>query len=125
MSPEFRGFKNNIELYEWNKSVLHGKAAVVDSEWITIGSFNLNHLSSYGSIEMNVEIASPEFAAHFASYLHTVIAQSEKITAETLKARIGMVSKLFNWFFYRLIRTGLKIITYLPYKRVFKRYHAE
>ena len=117
--------KNNIELYEWNKSVLHGKAAVVDSEWITIGSFNLNHLSSYGSIEMNVEIASPEFAAHFASYLHTVIAQSEKITAETLKARIGMVSKLFNWFFYRLIRTGLKIITYLPYKRVFKRYHAE
>jgi cardiolipin synthase len=36
---------------------LHGKAAVVDGNW-TIGSFNLNNLSSYGSLEMNVEIKS-------------------------------------------------------------------
>lgn len=117
--------KNNIELYEWNKSVLHGKAAVVDSEWITIGSFNLNHLSSYGSIEMNVEIASPEFASYFASYLHTVIAQSEKITAETLKARKGIVSRLLNWFSYLLTRTGMILITYTTYKRIFQQYHAE
>jgi cardiolipin synthase len=48
---------NNIELYEWDKTVLHGKAAVVDGNW-TIGSFNLNNLSSYGSLEMNVEIKS-------------------------------------------------------------------
>ena len=52
----------NIELYEWNKSVLHGKTAVIDGYWTTIGSFNLNNLSSYGSIEMNVEInSSPIF----------------------------------------------------------------
>ncbi len=117
--------KNNIELYEWNKSVLHGKAAVVDSEWITIGSFNLNHLSSYGSIEMNVEIDSPEFASYFALYLNTVIAQSEKITAETLKARKGIVSRLLNWFFYHLIRTGMILIAYTTYKRIFQQYHAE
>jgi cardiolipin synthase len=36
---------NNIELYEWDKTVLHGKAAVVDGNWTTIGSFNLNNLS--------------------------------------------------------------------------------
>lgn len=117
--------KKNIELYEWNKSVWHGKAAVVDSEWITIGSFNLNHLSSYGSIEMNVEIASTKFASYFASYLQTVIAQSEKITAETLKARKGIFSKLFNWFFYLLIRTGMILIAYTTYKRIFQQYHAE
>ena len=108
-----------------NKSVLHGKAAVVDSEWITIGSFNLNHLSSYGSIEMNVEIASPEFASYFASYLHTVMAQSEKITAETPKARKGIVTRLLNWFFYLLIRTGMILIAYTTYKRIFQQYHAE
>ena len=52
----------NIELYEWDKSVLHGKTAVIDGYWTTIGSFNLNNLSSYGSIEMNVEInSSPIF----------------------------------------------------------------
>jgi cardiolipin synthase A/B len=117
--------KNKIELYEWNKSVLHGKAAVIDSEWITIGSFNLNHLSSYGSIEMNLEIVSPEFAAYFASYLHTVIAQSEKITAETLIARKGIITKLLNWFFYLLVRTGMILIAYTTYKRIFQQSHDE
>lgn len=36
----------NIELYEWKSSVLHGKTTVVDASWTTIGSFNLNNLSS-------------------------------------------------------------------------------
>jgi cardiolipin synthase len=57
---------NNIELYEWDKTVLHGKAAVVDGNWTTIGS--TNNLSSYGSLEMNVEIKSTAFAS---SYLNT------------------------------------------------------
>jgi len=52
-----------IELYEWKKSVLHGKLMVIDNVWSTIGSFNLNHLSSYGSIEMNAEIKRTTFSA--------------------------------------------------------------
>lgn len=117
--------KHSIELYEWNKSVLHGKAAVADDDWATIGSLNLNHLSSYGSIEMNVEIFLPKFSATFKSHLNQVIAQCEKITFDTLETRNGIVAKLINWLSYRLIRTGLIIITYFPYKRFFNRYHAE
>ena len=117
--------RHNMELYEWNKSVLHGKVAVADDEWVTIGSHNLNHLSSYGSIEMNVEIHSPQFSAIFKPHLNKVIAQCEKITIETIEIRNGIISKFINWLSYRLVRTGLIIITYLPYKRFFKRYHAE
>ena len=50
--------RHHMELFEWNKSVLHSKAAVADNKWATVGSFNLNSLSCYGSIEMNVEIYS-------------------------------------------------------------------
>lgn len=117
--------RHNMELYEWNKSVLHGKAAVADNDWATIGSFNLNHLSSFGSIEMNVEIISSEFSAEFKSHLNNVIAQCEKITIETLEIRNGIISKFINWLSYNLVRTGLIIINYLPYKRFFKRYHAD
>ncbi len=117
--------RHNMELYEWNKSVLHGKVAVADDEWVTIGSHNLNHLSSYGSIEMNVEIHSPQFSAIFKPHLNKVIAQCEKITIETIEIRNGIISKFINWLSYQLVRTGLIIITYLPYKRFFKRYHAE
>jgi cardiolipin synthase len=63
---------NNIELYEWDKTVLHGKAAVV-GQWTTIGSFNLNNLSSYGSLEMNVEIKSTAFASSYLEHLNEVM----------------------------------------------------
>jgi cardiolipin synthase len=81
---------NNIELYEWDKTVLHGKA-VVDGNWTTIGSFNLNNLSSYGSLEMNVEIKSTAFASSYLEHLNEVIAQCQTITHKSLKEIIYLL----------------------------------
>ncbi|NTV47152.1 MAG: hypothetical protein HGB11_11665 [Chlorobiales bacterium] len=53
--------RNNIRLYEYLPSNLHAKVATVDGRWTTIGSYNLNHLSDYGSIEMNVNILDEKF----------------------------------------------------------------
>lgn len=109
--------KVNIELFEWNKSVLHGKAALIDNNWVTIGSFNLNYLSSYGSIEMNVEIRSKQFSEIFKLDLETLIDQCEKITTEKIKIRNGPFTKILNWLSYYTTRIALIIITYIPYKR--------
>ena len=48
--------RNNITIYEYLPSNLHAKVATVDGNWSTIGSYNMNHLSDYGSIEMNADI---------------------------------------------------------------------
>ena len=109
--------KNNIELYEWNKSVLHGKVAVIDKEWSTIGSFNLNYLSVYGSIEMNVGIRSSGFTEKVVTHLYQVIDQCEKITYETLETRNRFFTRVMNWVSYRIVRAALIIVTYMPYKR--------
>jgi cardiolipin synthase len=109
-----------IELFEWKKSVLHGKLMVIDNEWSTIGSFNLNHLSSFGSIEMNAEINSQKFSEKLYTHLMGIIEQSEKITVETLKIRNGVFTRLKSWFAYRLVRIALIIVTYIPYNRFFK-----
>ncbi len=110
----------NIELYEWKSSILHGKAAVVDNSWTTIGSFNLNNLSSFASIEMNVEINSAEFSNNYLTHLNQIMAQCERITPETLKSRDGLYTKLINWVSYWITRIIEITITYLPHKR-FKR----
>lgn len=109
-----------IELVEWKKSVLHGKLMVIDTTWSTIGSFNLNHLSSYGSIEMNAEINSQQFSEKLNAHLMGVIEQSEKITYETLKIRNGIYTRFQNWLAYRLLRLALVIATYFLYKRFLK-----
>ena len=117
--------QNNIELYEWNTSVLHGKVALVDTKWATIGSFNLNHLSSYGSIETNVAIESTEFAKTLAADLNNVISQCEKITYETIKKKSNRFSIVANWFSYQFVRMILIIITYIPYNRFMNKYREE
>ena len=114
--------ENDIELYEWNKSVLHGKVAVIDGEKSIIGSFNLNHLSSYGSIEMNVEIDFREFSESLADHFNDlIVTQCEQVTFETIKTRRSFFTNLLNWISYRIVRLALIIATYLPHRR-FKNY---
>lgn len=112
----------NIELYEWEKSVLHGKAAVIDHQWTTIGSFNLNNLSSFGSIEMNVEINSVEFSNEYLSHLNQIMDECQRITPKSIELTEGISSKLINWFSYWITRFIEIIITYLPHKRFMKFY---
>lgn len=106
-----------IELYEWDKSILHGKAAVIDGYWTTIGSFNLNNLSSYGSIEMNVEINSIVFSKMYQSHLNQIMAQCQRITLETLDIKTNFWTRLINLLSYCITRIIEIIVTYTPYKR--------
>lgn len=112
--------RHHITLYEWNKSVLHAKAAVADNKWATVGSFNLISLSCYGSIEMNVEVHSPGFAEALGSDLREVIAQSDQISMSTLQQKSGLQNSVANWFSYQIIRTALFFMTFLPHMRFLK-----
>ena len=112
--------KYNIEIYEWNKSVLHGKAAVIDGKWTTVGSFNINNLSSFGSIEMNVEINSTSFSEKYLLHLHKIINQCSKLTIDTLKKKDGIFTRYSNLLSYLFIRFVVIIITYFPKNRFLK-----
>lgn len=113
--------RHNIELYEWRGSVLHGKAAVIDNEWSTIGSFNLNHLSSYASIEMNVEIDSAEFSNVFVTHLYEIISRCRLVSRVTYESKNIWLNKLLNWISFRLIRISSFVLTLFSYHRIFKR----
>lgn len=108
-----------IELYEWDQSILHGKTAVIDGCWTTIGSFNLNNLSSYGSLEMNVVIHSTSFSTMYRSHLLEIIAQCQRITPETLQKKTNLVTKLVNLLAYIITKLIEIIVTYTPYKRFY------
>ncbi len=113
---------DHIKIYEWNKSVLHGKAAIVDNQWSTIGSFNLNSLSCYGSIEMNVEIHSFGFAETLRLDFNRVINECKEVTKSSFEIRANILNRLADWLSYQIIRTTLLSLTFLPHLRVFKKY---
>ncbi|MEQ8423429.1 MAG: phospholipase D-like domain-containing protein, partial [Cyclobacteriaceae bacterium] len=41
-----------ITIMEYNPTVLHGKLAICDGKWLTLGSFNVNDISTYASVEL-------------------------------------------------------------------------
>lgn len=53
---------------------LHGKVAVVDDEWATVGSSNLDPLSLSFNLEANVIVRDRQFNAELRERLHTLVA---------------------------------------------------
>jgi cardiolipin synthase A/B len=77
--------KNGIEIYEYQKSVLHGKMAVYDGMWATVGSYNVNSISAYASIELNLAINDCAFAQQAENSLNKIMKNDcAKITEEQI-----------------------------------------
>ncbi len=112
--------RKGIKIYEWEKSVLHGKVAVVDGAWATIGSFNLNQLSAYGSIELNIDVLDEEFSKAFQLHLQSVIETGCKQVLP-IQQNNRWTAKLKRWAAYQLTRIAIKIVVLFPYINPFKK----
>jgi cardiolipin synthase len=109
--------RNNIEIYEYTKTVLHGKLAICDSEWMTIGSYNVNNLSAYASIELNLDVRNADFIKKVDSVLESIIKEDcILISKETYKRSNHVIKRFSQWFSYNLIRVTLGLFTFY-YKR--------
>ena len=110
--------RNNIKIYEYLPSNMHAKVATVDGRWCTIGSYNLNHLSDYGSIEMNVDILDSAFTGEFDRYLHAIIEKDcRHVIFEEYTRRKTWFLKLIDWFSYQMIRFLMRIMFLLSAKK--------
>ncbi|MCX6303220.1 MAG: hypothetical protein NTW82_13665, partial [Bacteroidia bacterium] len=89
-----------------------------DGKWSTIGSYNMNHLSDYASIEINVDILDEGFALHFEELLRSIIDKDcRQITFEEYNRRQTWYSKIRGWISYQMIRLLMRITYQLTSKR--------
>ncbi len=105
--------RNKIELYEYQPAVLHAKVAVCDSEWLTIGSYNLNNISAYASIELNVDVRNPDFASETERTLERII-QNDciAITKEKHVHSNNIFKQFVRWASYQFIRVAFYLLTF-------------
>jgi len=103
--------RNNITIYEYLPSNLHAKVATVDGNWSTIGSYNMNHLSDYGSIEMNADILDTQFAEMFEGLLFEIIKKDcRQVTFEEYTRRKTWLFQITDWFSYQMIRIMMRLM---------------
>ncbi len=96
--------KNGVEIYQWNKSIMHGKMATIDGRWSTIGSFNLNYTSYQQNLEMNVDIYSEVFTKQLNGRLCELIETGcEKIEVNEFVTNATLKTRFFRFSCYVLL----------------------
>lgn len=105
--------RRNIELYEYQPNVLHGKIAVCDGEWFTIGSYNINDISAYASVELNVNVHNPALATETEQILNKIIQEDcTPITQEYLQRSKNSIKQFMYWCSYEITRGLLFLFTF-------------
>jgi cardiolipin synthase A/B len=59
-----------IHVMSYRHAMLHAKTCTIDGQWSTVGTANMDRLSSIGNYEINIEIYSTEFAQQMEHLFH-------------------------------------------------------
>ena len=86
-----------IEIYEYQPTMMHAKAMVVDGLWSIIGSSNLDNRSLELNDENNIAIADRAFAARLMQDFEQDVTRSKRITLEEWRRR-SMLHKVRERF---------------------------
>ncbi|HEY6131742.1 MAG TPA: cardiolipin synthase ClsB [Halioglobus sp.] len=79
-----------VELYEYTQRPLHGKVAVFDDAWCTVGSSNMDPLSFASNAEANLFIYDKEFTSRLRDHLMQLQAtQCRQITRDDVPRQRG------------------------------------
>jgi cardiolipin synthase len=75
---ELRG--HDVHIFEYTPAFLHAKVAVVDDDWATVGSSNIDPLSLLLNLEANVVVRDRGFAALLGERFEAAFAASREVT---------------------------------------------
>jgi cardiolipin synthase A/B len=80
-----RWMARGIRIAELQQTVLHSKIAVVDDDWCTVGTFNINPTSVACVHELNVFVTEPSFVARVAAQIAADLSASRALTHEEVR----------------------------------------
>ena len=101
---------HGIEIYEYRKSFMHSKVAVIDQEWATVGSSNIDPFSLLLAREANVVVRDHFFAEELrASVLQSIQDGATKISPQAW-VRGNLKHRIFSLIVYGVLRIVLGLI---------------
>lgn len=70
---------SGVRIFEYTPAFLHAKIALVDDDWATVGSSNIDPLSLLLNLEANVIVRDPQFTTALAAQFDAAVAASVEI----------------------------------------------
>jgi len=93
-----------IEIYEYHKSFMHAKVAVIDKHWATVGSSNLDPFSLLLALEANVVVDDENFAKKLKHSLEQAIKMGARRILHNHWRTKPIRLRLASWLSYGLVR---------------------
>lgn len=101
-----------VRIVEYRKSFLHAKVAVVDEDWATVGSSNIDPFSLLLAREANVLIHDQAFTATLRASLERVITDGGvELTLEGWQKQTLWMRGI-SWFAYGTVRVAIGLAGY-------------
>ncbi|HYH40634.1 MAG TPA: cardiolipin synthase ClsB [Burkholderiales bacterium] len=93
-----------VEIHEYHKSFLHAKVAVIDGEWATVGSSNIDPFSLLLAREANLVVSDRAFATRLRGSLQNAMRiGARQVVAEAWHRR-PLPERIAHWTCYGFAR---------------------
>jgi cardiolipin synthase len=102
--------KSGVRIFEYRKTQLHGKVAVVDDQWATVGSANYDGLSLFVNQEANIVINDATFARSLREHIEHGVADAVPINPEEF-VNIPWYRRIWNRAAYLIYKNAMRLIT--------------
>jgi len=99
-----------IEIHEYQRSYLHAKVAVVDEDWATVGSSNIDPLSLLLAREANVVVLDRAFSAELGGLIESAIRNHARRLQANDYARRSWAARVTDWIAYGLVRAATVLL---------------
>ncbi|MDQ5907266.1 MAG: cardiolipin synthase [Pseudomonadota bacterium] len=101
-----------IRIFEYQRSYLHAKVAVIDGEWATVGSSNIDPFSLLLAKEANIVVRDRCFAEELRTSLTRVMREDAQELLPATWQQLPWHSRLLRWMSYQLVRLAIGITGY-------------
>ncbi|MGQ5524367.1 cardiolipin synthase ClsB [Chitinimonas sp. PSY-7] len=104
--------KAGVELYEYTAGFMHAKVAVIDNEWLTVGSSNIDPFSLLTAREANIVALDKTLAGALRTDIQSHIDQFATPVHAHLMERAPWWRRALPWIAYQLVRGLLGLTGY-------------
>jgi cardiolipin synthase A/B len=101
-----------VEIYEYHKSFLHAKVAVIDQRWATVGSSNIDPFSLMLAREANLVADDLKFSQELRGSLYDHMQHGAMVVAKSAWHRQPLWRRVLIWSAYGCARLLMGLVGY-------------
>ena len=102
--------KRGIDIFEYHKSYMHSKVAVIDGLWATVGSSNIDPFSLLLAREANIIVLDASFAETLRSHILANLQDGASSVMPEVWQQGNRLKRALAWIVYGAVRLFLGVI---------------